>query len=144
MRGLPRKKECGASGFKRVTEGCPCPGGQRGEGRDIRFATANLDFDPEMARPGRGVYAAQAIVDGLSYDAVVNIGKKPTFHQEYPVVAEAHLFDFSGVLYDRDISIVLVKKLRDERRFPNRDQLIQQIERDIHDAKSILKKQLYL
>ncbi|MGE5543580.1 MAG: bifunctional riboflavin kinase/FAD synthetase [Bacillota bacterium] len=112
---------------------------QHGEGRDIRFPTANLDFDPEMARPGRGVYAARASVDGLSYDAVVNIGYKPTFHQEYPVVAEAHLLDFNGILYDKDITVMLIKKLRDERKFPNREQLIQQIERDIQNAKSVLK-----
>ena len=114
---------------------------QRGEGRDIKFPTANLDFDPEMARPGRGVYAAQAVVDGSLYDTVVNIGYKPTFHQEYPVVAEAHLLDFNGVLYDKDITVMLIRKLRDERKFASREQLIQQIERDIQNAKSALKEQ---
>lgn len=116
---------------------------QHGERRGLGFPTANLDFGPELARPGRGVYAAQAHVDGVSYDAVVNIGYKPTFHQKYRIVAEAHLFDFNGVLYDKDITVMLVKKLRDERKFPNREQLIQQIERDIQNAKSVLQKQLY-
>jgi len=114
---------------------------QRGEQRDIKFPTANLDFDPEMARPGRGVYAALALVEGSSYDAVVNIGYKPTFHEEYPVVAEAHLLDFEGVLYDKDITVMLIRKLRDERKFPGREQLIQQIERDIQNARLVLKEQ---
>jgi len=114
---------------------------QRGEGRDIKFPTANLDFDPEMARPGRGVYAARAIVDGKSHDAVVNIGQKPTFHEEYPVVAEAHILDFDGNLYDKNITVMLVKKLRDERKFPSREDLIQQIERDIQNAREVLSKQ---
>ncbi len=116
---------------------------QRGEGRDIKFPTANLDFVPEMARPARGVYAAQALVDGTAYDAVLNIGYKPTFHQEYPLVAEAHLLDFNEILYDREITVYLIKKLRDERKFPNKEHLIQQIERDIQNAKSILKQQSY-
>ncbi len=111
---------------------------QRGEGRDIKFPTANLDFDPEMARPGRGVYAARAIVDGRSYDAVVNIGQKPTFHDDYPIVAEAHILDFNGNLYDKDIAVMLVKKLRDERKFPSREDLIAQIERDIQNAREVL------
>ncbi|NLW44693.1 MAG: bifunctional riboflavin kinase/FAD synthetase [Syntrophomonadaceae bacterium] len=114
---------------------------QRGEGRDIKFPTANLDFDPEMARPGRGVYAARAIVDGKPHNAVVNIGQKPTFHQEYPVVAEAHILDFDGNLYDKEIAVMLVKKLRDERKFPSKEELIQQIERDIQNAREVLSRQ---
>ncbi len=114
---------------------------QRGEGRDIKFPTANLDFDPEMARPGRGVYAARAIVDGRPHDAVVNIGQKPTFHQEYPVVAEAHILDFNGDLYGQNITVMLIKKLRDERKFPSREELINQIERDIKNAREILNRQ---
>ena len=113
---------------------------QHGEKRGLGFPTANLDFGHELARPGRGVYAALASTDRGAYDCVVNIGFKPTFHQEYPVVAEAHLLDFHGDLYGQTIKVMLVKKLREEMRFPNQQQLIHQIQQDIVDARSVLQQ----
>ena len=138
-------EEGNVEAFRKYTGRWPLLEGkvQRGEKRGLGFPTANLNFGPDSARPGRGVYAAQAQVNDVYYDAVVNVGFKPTFHREYPVVAEAHLFGFVGVLYDRDITVQLVRKLRNERKFPNREELIQQIERDIENAKLVLQKHMY-
>ncbi|NLV16935.1 MAG: bifunctional riboflavin kinase/FAD synthetase [Syntrophomonadaceae bacterium] len=113
---------------------------QHGEGRGLGFPTANLDLNPELAQPGRGVYAARAIVDGEFYDAVVNIGFKPTFHEEYRILAEAHILDFAKVLYGQEITVMLVKRLRDERKFPDIESLIAQIRLDIEEAHRVLNE----
>ncbi|NLB17473.1 MAG: bifunctional riboflavin kinase/FAD synthetase [Syntrophomonadaceae bacterium] len=113
---------------------------QHGEGRGLGFPTANLDLNPQLAQPDRGVYAARALVDGDYYDAVVNIGFKPTFHEEYRILAEAHILDFAKVLYDQEITVLLVKRLRDERKFPDSESLVAQIKMDIQETRLVLNE----
>ncbi len=112
---------------------------KRGEQRGLGFPTANLELDPELAQPALGVYAARAKVGDELYDAVVNIGQKPTFHEEHPVLAEAHLLGFSRELYDEDIAVMLHRRLREERKFPDSGSLIAQINHDVEETKRVLE-----
>jgi riboflavin kinase/FMN adenylyltransferase len=85
------------------------------------------------------VYAGTAEVHGQNFLAVSNIGIRPTFEdqQEKPSI-ETHLLDFNGDLYQQEISLSFAARLRNERRFPNPDALVAQIERDILRARDIL------
>jgi len=111
------------------------PGDQMG--RQLGFPTANLEIDG-LSVPPNGVYAALAKVEKQSVQAVVNIGIRPTLRNPKPrLQVEAHLLDFAGDLYGRELEVTFLQKLRDEREFPNREALAEQIQRDILTAREI-------
>lgn len=120
-----------------VLEGMIIEGERRG--RTIGYPTANLLMDPELVTPGLGVYAVRAMVNGIFLDGVANIGKKPTFHEDYPISIETHLFDFDRDIYGEKISIALVQRIRGEKKFGGTDELIKQIQDDSGAAREILK-----
>ena len=114
-----------------------CGAVMRGDqiGRKLGFPTANL-FIADLLVPPRGVYAAHAYVDGKRHRAAVNIGMRPTLQQPRPQLhVEAHLLDFDGDLYDREMELMFVEKLRDEQKFLSMDELREQIARDIAAAR---------
>jgi riboflavin kinase / FMN adenylyltransferase len=113
-------------------------------GRRLGYHTANLDLGREV-RPPFGVYATVAIVDGKRFGSVSNVGYRPTITQDLPpgskpdLLIETHLFDFDGDLYDKKIEVLFIEKLRDERRFPDVQALVEQIRRDEARARAILQ-----
>ena len=88
-----------------------------GEGRGCKlgFPTANLDTEKEIL-PRDGVYAVKVKWREAYYDAVINIGRCPTFDNSSPTL-EIHLIDFTGDLYGERLRIYFVDRLRDEQRF---------------------------
>jgi riboflavin kinase/FMN adenylyltransferase len=107
-------------------------------GRAIGFPTANLSLRPEQATPSRGVYAGWASLDGRRLPAVINIGMRPTFDGTTDLTVEAHLLDFSADIYDREIALYFVDRLRDELKFDGVEALYTQIQQDIARARRIL------
>ncbi|PYJ58841.1 MAG: hypothetical protein DME24_14785 [Verrucomicrobia bacterium] len=106
-------------------------------GRQLGFPTANLEF-AGLVVPPNGVYAAHALVAGRQYRAVVNIGLRPTLQNPArQLQIEVHLLDFSGDLYDQELGIAFMGKLRGEHRFPSLEALRKQIERDIQAAHAL-------
>jgi len=105
-------------------------------GKDLGFATANLDWKKELLVPS-GVYVAWACFDSERWPAVVNIGFNPTFGDQ-ELAIEAHLLGFSQDLYGRKLRLALLKKIRDEIKFENVEDLIGQIKKDILTAKKYL------
>jgi len=106
-----------------------------GVGRKLGFPTANLEV-AGLALPPGGVYAIHAEVEGQAFRAVLNIGHRPTRNQPAPVLhVEAHLLDFTGDLYGKDLEVVFVDRLRDEKKFNSMDELRDQIGRDIEEAR---------
>jgi len=105
-------------------------------GRKLGFPTANIHTGREQFPPD-GVYVATAgTVDG-EHLAVVNIGVRPTRAEAgRQRVLEAHLLDFNGDLYGRELEIVFHRFLRGEQRFESLDALRAQIARDIASARS--------
>ena len=100
-------------------------------GRTIGFPTANLDVSREpMAVPSAGVYAARA----LNRVAVVNIGSRPTVEGHHKTI-EVHIDDFSGNLYGSTLQVELLRKLRNEQRFPSLDALRAAIQADLIAAR---------
>jgi riboflavin kinase/FMN adenylyltransferase len=110
-----------------------------GRGRAIGFPTANLLIDDRMNIPAVGVYAAQAVMETEKHQAVVNIGQKPTFHEQYPVTVEAHIIDYNKDLYGTALEIILFKKIRDEKKFSGVDELVAQIKADRNSAIDFFK-----
>ena len=105
-----------------------------GVGHKLGFPTANLDATG-LALPPHGVYAVHADAGGKTYRAVLNIGLRPTLQNPQPQLrVEAHLIDFAGELYGREVEVTFVDKLRPETRFPSLAELRAQIARDILEA----------
>jgi len=108
-----------------------------GRGRTLGFPTANLKPDRALALAG-GVYAAHARWDGRRADAVVNIGVRPTF-EETQYWIEAYLFDFSGDLYDRMLTLDFLYRIRPETKFPGVEALKAQVQADMAKARRLLQ-----
>jgi riboflavin kinase/FMN adenylyltransferase len=107
-----------------------------GLGRKLGFATANIDA-AGLVLPPKGVYAVRADVCGKIFRAVLNMGYRPTLKKATPQVrVEAHLLDFQGELYGKELGIEFVEKLRDERKFASLDELRHQIDLDVVEARS--------
>ena len=107
-----------------------------GLGRELGFPTANLDTKG-LVLPPKGVYAAHAEAAGKPWRGVLNIGTRPTLQNPNPQLqVEIHLLDFEGDLYERELEIVFLEKLRDEKQFGNLEALREQIAHDIREAKS--------
>jgi riboflavin kinase / FMN adenylyltransferase len=110
-----------------------------GRGRNIGIPTANLKIWPERAIPKAGVYACLADVSGETVGAVTNVGFRPTFENQPPSpIIETHLLDFDGDIYGREIRLEFLIRLRDERRFPSVQALVDQIHQDIARTREAL------
>ena len=104
-------------------------------GRTLGFPTANLDI-AGLVLPPCGVYAATVRAGGGTHHAVLNIGHRPTLNNPAPPLRfEAHILDFTGDLYGREMEVTPIKKLRDEQKFCSLDELKSQIARDIQAAR---------
>ncbi len=110
-----------------------------GRGRTLGFPTANLKPDRPLA-VAAGVYAARARWDGYGADAVVNVGYRPTF-DEAQYWVEAFLFDFSGDLYDRSLTVEFLGRIRAEMKFPGVEALKAQVQADMNEARRWLRAQ---
>ncbi|MDO8490487.1 MAG: bifunctional riboflavin kinase/FAD synthetase [Dehalococcoidia bacterium] len=106
-------------------------------GRTLGFDTANISLNARRALPADGVYATVAYVDDHAYKSVSNIGLRPTFHGKERLV-EVHLLDFKGDLYQKEVKIEFVERLRPEKQFASADELKAQIAHDVERARSIL------
>lgn len=111
-----------------MVEGEVVKGDQRG--RELGFPTANIVPDDTLAIPGHGVFAAFA--DGVP--AAVNVGVRPTFESGRGVLIETYLIDREEDLYGRILRVAFVERLRGEKRFPDAEELIEQMHRDVADA----------
>jgi riboflavin kinase / FMN adenylyltransferase len=119
----------------RVT-GTVVQGNQRG--RTIGVPTANLQTWEEQLLPANGVYATHAWLGEQRFTAATNIGIRPTVDGS-TLTVEAHLLDFDGDLYGRELSLEFLARIRDEQKFTSLDALIAQIQSDIGNVRQLLK-----
>lgn len=105
-------------------------------GREIGFPTANLQTRPRTALPAPGVYAALAYIDNseIGLPAMVNIGYRPTFEGTVKasghLTVEAHIIGKNEELYNKNLRLEFIDRLRDERKFGSVAELIEQLQRD--------------
>jgi riboflavin kinase/FMN adenylyltransferase len=117
---------------------------QRGQqlGRTLGYPTANLRL-ARRRTPLQGIFAVR--VRGIQGDAlglrglpgVASLGTRPTVNG-HELLLEAHVFDFQGDLYGREIEVEFVQRLRDELRFESVDAMVAQIHRDADEARAVL------
>ena len=110
---------------------------QRGRqlGKKIGFPTCNIDIkDYVLAKPG--VYAVKVLRKNKPKNlrGIANLGYRPTFNQR-KILLEVHLFNFTGNLYNKYLSVEFLKFIRNEKKFKNIKQLRAQINIDLKIAK---------
>ena len=102
------------------------------------FPTANLDAGSPAPDLEAGVYVGRAQWDeGPTYGTVVNYGVRPTF-AETEISLEIYVLDFSGDLYGKTLTLEVLGRLREEKRFADSEELQQQIAIDIERARQLL------
>lgn len=105
-------------------------------GRTIGVPTANVQLK-RYRSPLTGVFAvAVKLASGEICQGVANVGVRPTVAGDAKPLLEVHIFDFDDNLYGQHIEVSFRAKLRDEQKFASLEQLKQQIERDINDARA--------
>lgn len=104
-------------------------------GTDIGVPTANIES--EKVIPNCGVYAVMVDIKGIQHQGVINIGFNPTFDNN-KLSIEVHLFDFNENIYGENIEILFIDRLRDEKKFESPEKLVEQIKKDITQARTIL------
>lgn len=107
-------------------------------GRTINFPTINQDYSKGQLILKYGVYFTKTYIDEIKYKSITNIGVKPTIAGERMPLAETHILDFSGDLYNRNISVEFHRFIRPEMKFSSVDELKEQISRDISVVREIL------
>ena len=111
----------------------------RQQGKKIGFPTCNIDIkDYVIAMPGVYAVIVRQKHSKKPLKAIANLGYRPTFNQK-KILLEVHIFNFSGNLYDKYLSVEFIKFMRKEKKFNNVNQLRKQIQSDLNRAKKKLK-----
>ena len=107
-------------------------------GQGMSFPTANIDIIGSSPIP-HGVYAVLANVGGESFQGVANLGVRPTFTEsnDFKTKLEVHLFDFERMIYGEIIEVSFVGYMREEKKFNSVDDLKNQINVDVIEAKRV-------
>jgi riboflavin kinase/FMN adenylyltransferase len=108
--------------------------GQR-RGQKLGFPTANLERIQTLV-PGEGVYAVRVPHEGRVWPGAANIGANPTFGEDARKI-EIHLIGFQGDLYGQSLAVDFVERLRETRPFKSVAELIEQLRRDIEQARRL-------
>ena len=98
-------------------------------GRTIGFPTANLQLSSDKLLPRHGVYAVKVKLDNSYIKGVMNIGSRPTVSRD-DITVEVHLINWSGNLYEQNLTVYLERFLRPEQKFASLDALKEQIMKD--------------
>ena len=109
-------------------------------GRTIDSPTINQFFTEDFIVPEYGVYASYTVIDGEKYSSVTNVGVRPTIEGFSKERSETNIIGFTGDLYDKNISVHLLKKIREEMRFSGLDELKNQIAKDRATSQIISKE----
>lgn len=109
-------------------------------GRTIGYPTANVQMtEAYKLIPGEAVYAAFAIIDGQKHFGMLSIGTNPTLG-ENPVTIEINIFDFSEDIYDKEITIGFIDKIRDQEKFNSLEELKQVLAQDKLQTELIISR----
>lgn len=99
-------------------------------GSTLGFPTANIEIkDKQKIIPKIGVYFVKIIIDNSQFFGMMNIGYNPTFTNE-EISIEVHIFNYDTQIYDKEITIYFLKRIRDEKKFNSKTELIEQLKTD--------------
>ncbi|MBQ2897377.1 MAG: bifunctional riboflavin kinase/FAD synthetase [Clostridia bacterium] len=103
-------------------------------GNKMGFPTANISLMTEKVIPKYGVYACSVLIENTRYQGIANIGVKPTFDGEIPLI-EVHLFNTNENFYEKNATVNLYEFIREEIKFSDIYSLKNQIEIDVKSVK---------
>lgn len=106
-------------------------------GRTIGFPTVNLMPAEEKMLVPNGVYKTKVLVKGKMYDAITNVGCRPTVTNNQQIFVESYLYDFFDVVYGEIIEVHFVEFMRQEIRFDSLDKLQKQLQKDLEIGRKI-------
>lgn len=110
----------------------------KGVGKTMTFPTANISVESSYKLiPKNGVYVVSSELENNIYYGMMNIGTNPTFNEKKQSI-EVHFFDFEGDLYDQNLQINILHRLRDERKFDSIDALQSQLALDQLNSRNFL------
>ena len=107
----------------------------KGRGKKMGFPTANILLEKLKIKPGNGVYLISSIYAGIKIYGMMNIGNNPTFDDKSPSI-EVHFFDFDQKIYDENIHMQIISRIRNEIKFSGSDELSNQL---IEDKKKCIE-----
>lgn len=107
-------------------------------GREMGFPTANVDCKFNYVIPKDGVYFTKTKVKEKEYFSFTSIGYNPTFENN-KLTIETHLFDFSKNIYGEEIEVFFIEKIRENEKFKNVDELIEQIKKDKKKCEELIQ-----
>jgi riboflavin kinase/FMN adenylyltransferase len=109
-------------------------------GRELGFPTANLMVPSRVCLPADGIYAGTFLAeDGVERAAAISLGRRATFNEHAQMsLLEAFVLDFDGDLYDQEVKVRFVARLRGEERFESAELLIEQMKRDVEETRRLL------
>ena len=99
-------------------------------GNKIGFPTANIQLDENKVYPKNGVYSGYLLLENKKYLSMINIGVHPTINKLEKRIVEVHVINQNISLYDKDITLVFEKFIREEIKFESIKDLIKQLEKD--------------
>ena len=108
-------------------------------GRQLGFPTANISPEPNKLVPALGAYAGRVIAPEGEFVAALSVGYRPTFGGT-DLKVEAFLLDFEGDLYQQRLELRFVSWLHPDIRFPSREDLVRQLQRDVADTRRIVTR----
>lgn len=104
-------------------------------GSKLGLPTINQSFPPDRVKPKNGIYCCTCHIDDDIFIGVTNVGSRPTVNDDsHNVNCETHIIDYNGSLYGKKIKLCFFKRLRDERKFADLDELKSAIEHDKRSA----------
>ena len=107
-------------------------------GRKLGFATANIELHRYFS-PVKGIFSARVYgVNEQALDAVVYVGSRPVYKGER-VILEVHILNFDDDLYGYNLQVELIEKLRGEGNFKSEIEMVEQVKKDIENARQSLK-----
>ena len=110
-------------------------------GRSMGFPTANIRLnDDRKLLPAAGVYAVKVKVEGQEYRGMLNIGVRPTVSCSGVVRIEVNIFDFDADIYGKEIRLLLIARIRGERKFNGIDELSEQLKKDRQEVSVLLQQ----
>ena len=112
----------------------------KGLGKTWGIPTINQEFPAKKQIPCKGVYVTSCMIDGVCYEAISNVGTRPTVEQDSNINCETYLLNFNGNLYGNVISTSFLKFIRQEMRFDSEQELTMQIQADIAVAREYFEK----
>lgn len=123
-------------GYPYFIKGQVIPG--EGRGKFLGYPTANLEVPRERIIPADGVYLTMVTFHEQHFYGLTNIGFKPTFKGKTKTI-ETYIFNFENSIYENELRLTFLQKIRDERPFSSSEKLKEQINLDLHRALKIIK-----